>query len=557
MPMLPATADEAMDGTTLGRIAAEDILLRSKAGKTLVPPAEVVTALAGDEDAARWAMPEDTALIEAIYTRALGGESWDTVHFDDSISPAGQAAAILAGLRLVGLLEEVGVRESARARLYALGAEAQADYALVNMVTPDPDTLNAAEKWLLLHAISELAHATSPAGPAVSQDELFHAWFAEGAHQLQQMAAAASPSNYAEFSMAARALSAYSLVARDPDEAARQIEVLVETAPDPIDAVDTARAVRMLVAATRATGNGDYAARARTLLDDLMADFDSTTSALDGVETLSIWELADVLGALGDAHAAGLGDTRAEIGEMIHHLVLDSGLMAAAPTSNNAFYPHLEASEPIPSDDRIWTFASAIGYDPASGWSVTDRAIDLPGALYAAAEMMSLPAPEPAVASAPEPEGGLTVTVETTEFAFSPDTIELTEGEEVTLRLVNNGVIEHNIDIPSLGILVTAGPGETAETTFVVPGPDQSGDFFCSLPGHKESGMVGTMSIDVAPMEPAGSDGPEALALPELDEAGGSPTVVTAIVIALGFFLGMMVLVVGMLQFMKGFEDPR
>lgn len=69
--------------------------------------------------------------------------------------------------------------------------------------------------------------------------------------------------------------------------------------------------------------------------------------------------------------------------------------------------------------------------------------------------------------------------------------------------------------------------------------------------------MVGTISIDVAPSESAGSGAPEALALPEPDEAGGSPSFETAIIIAVGFFLGMMVLVVGMLQFMKGFEDQR
>jgi plastocyanin len=87
----------------------------------------------------------------------------------------------------------------------------------------------------------------------------------------------------------------------------------------------------------------------------------------------------------------------------------------------------------------------------------------------------------------------------TAEFGFSTDRITINEGQEVTLRLVNAGVVEHNIDIPSLDILVTAGPGEPAETSFVVPGPYQSGDFCCSLPGHTEAGMVGRISIDVAP----------------------------------------------------------
>lgn len=44
--------------------------------------------------------------------------------------------------------------------------------------------------------------------------------------------------------------------------------------------------------------------------------------------------------------------------------------------------------------------------------------------------------------STPEP---VTYTIEMSEYAFNPDTIEVQVGQQVTLNLVNNGVLEHEI----------------------------------------------------------------------------------------------------------------
>ena len=48
----------------------------------------------------------------------------------------------------------------------------------------------------------------------------------------------------------------------------------------------------------------------------------------------------------------------------------------------------------------------------------------------------------------------------------------------MTLRLVNDGAILHNIDIPELGVFVEAEAGATAAFTWL-----------CSVPGHQEAGM--------------------------------------------------------------------
>ena len=57
------------------------------------------------------------------------------------------------------------------------------------------------------------------------------------------------------------------------------------------------------------------------------------------------------------------------------------------------------------------------------------------------------------------------------------------------MRLVNDGAILHNIDIPELGVFVEAEAGATVEVTFTVPGSPAAFTWFCSVPAHQEAGM--------------------------------------------------------------------
>ncbi|HSJ28925.1 MAG TPA: cupredoxin domain-containing protein [Acidimicrobiia bacterium] len=83
------------------------------------------------------------------------------------------------------------------------------------------------------------------------------------------------------------------------------------------------------------------------------------------------------------------------------------------------------------------------------------------------------------------------VTVSATEFSYSPETIEVEAGTPVTLTLINNGVVEHDITIDDLGVVVHANPGETVSETITVP----AGEYHvhCSIPGHHEAGMMGLL----------------------------------------------------------------
>lgn len=93
--------------------------------------------------------------------------------------------------------------------------------------------------------------------------------------------------------------------------------------------------------------------------------------------------------------------------------------------------------------------------------------------------------------SAPSPSpGAREIRVTTTEFAFSPDRIELRVGETVNLVLVDEGSLPHDLTIPALGFSLATGPGETASAAVSAPRPGTF-RFFCSVPGHRAAGMAG------------------------------------------------------------------
>jgi nitrite reductase (NO-forming) len=86
------------------------------------------------------------------------------------------------------------------------------------------------------------------------------------------------------------------------------------------------------------------------------------------------------------------------------------------------------------------------------------------------------------------------VAITASEFKFSPTNIQVPVGQQVTFTLNNTGVVEHDLTIQGTGFAITTNPGQTAtgEFTFDRPG---AFEFFCSIPGHKDAGMKGTLTV--------------------------------------------------------------
>lgn len=81
-----------------------------------------------------------------------------------------------------------------------------------------------------------------------------------------------------------------------------------------------------------------------------------------------------------------------------------------------------------------------------------------------------------------------------TEFKYSSPTIELNAGEKTSIELKNAGTVEHDFVIDAAGVKVSIQPGNTATRNL---GPLSAGTYeiYCSVPGHKEAGMVGTLVV--------------------------------------------------------------
>ena len=91
------------------------------------------------------------------------------------------------------------------------------------------------------------------------------------------------------------------------------------------------------------------------------------------------------------------------------------------------------------------------------------------------------------------------LTVEGDEFSFSPKTVKVKRGDTVELTFKNVGVVLHNYIVDELNLSTrTIGAGETDVVTFTAPLAAGSITYtsYCSLPGHRESGMEGVIVIE-------------------------------------------------------------
>lgn len=99
-------------------------------------------------------------------------------------------------------------------------------------------------------------------------------------------------------------------------------------------------------------------------------------------------------------------------------------------------------------------------------------------------------------ADAPVP-GAAAVEVVATDLQFDPTTVTITAGDPVNLTLVNDGRALHDLTIPALGFRLDADPGEQASGSLTVDEPGTYA-FECTVPGHADAGMRGTLVVQEA-----------------------------------------------------------
>jgi plastocyanin len=116
------------------------------------------------------------------------------------------------------------------------------------------------------------------------------------------------------------------------------------------------------------------------------------------------------------------------------------------------------------------------------------------GALEEEEEEAEAAAEEPA----PAPVGGEQLelsAVPSGEFAFDTDSLEAEAGP-VTITLTNPAPVEHNVSLEDGGVAEegeTVGQGGTSTVTAELDRGDYA--FYCSVPGHREGGMEGELTV--------------------------------------------------------------
>ncbi len=107
------------------------------------------------------------------------------------------------------------------------------------------------------------------------------------------------------------------------------------------------------------------------------------------------------------------------------------------------------------------------------------------------------PTPSPSVSVSVSPSAAVSkITIIGTEFAFTPSTFTVKEGEPVTVTFMNNGTYPHNFTISGLNVKTpTIQPGEKTVLTFT---PMKTGTFtfVCTVPGHADKGMTGKITVE-------------------------------------------------------------
>ena len=114
------------------------------------------------------------------------------------------------------------------------------------------------------------------------------------------------------------------------------------------------------------------------------------------------------------------------------------------------------------------------------------------GTAPAATDATAEPVATEETAAAPTGEG---VQVEMVDIAFVQTELTIPANTDVTLQFINSGVAVHNfkIDDPEVysGDLAN---GQTSEVTVNLPAGTYT--YYCTVPGHRDAGMLGTLTVE-------------------------------------------------------------
>ena len=127
--------------------------------------------------------------------------------------------------------------------------------------------------------------------------------------------------------------------------------------------------------------------------------------------------------------------------------------------------------------------------------------------VQAGAAGVSLEAAEPGSKALSAPVAPVEIRIVATEWALKPSTLEVPAGVPLKLTFQNDGAVQHDVSVPSVNLKLVADAGKSAEGTFTIDKPGQY-EMVCSIPGHTQAGMKGTLIVTGGGQEAAAQAAP-------------------------------------------------
>jgi uncharacterized cupredoxin-like copper-binding protein len=103
------------------------------------------------------------------------------------------------------------------------------------------------------------------------------------------------------------------------------------------------------------------------------------------------------------------------------------------------------------------------------------------------------PSASPQASPSASPAGDMTVVA--VDIAFEPKELTIAADTDVVVTIENQGMLQHDFTIDELGVKSDLlNGGESTEVT--INAAAGTYEYYCSVTGHKEAGMVGTLTVE-------------------------------------------------------------
>lgn len=94
--------------------------------------------------------------------------------------------------------------------------------------------------------------------------------------------------------------------------------------------------------------------------------------------------------------------------------------------------------------------------------------------------------------AAPEP---MNVTIHAKDIAYDITTLTATAGQTINVTYINDGALDHTFLIDNVITEQKITAGATTTFSFTAPAAGTY-TYYCNVAGHKEAGMIGTLTVN-------------------------------------------------------------